>query len=126
MRAELIDACGLCAYPLLALSTAAVAIAAAYASCILRTRTSVSGAPWRPALQPIAEMAFSTGLLGSVIGFLACFGAEGGRFDVSKISHGLATAFLTTAWGLVVGLFVAISCYALDTLSRHFEPEQNS
>ena len=69
---------------------------------------------WKYALDPLAGLALSVGLLGSVVSFIVAFGGfKNGGFDVERITSGLATAYFTTAVGLITSLVAGLGSYLL-------------
>ena len=109
--------------PQMTLSVITLAIVLGYAIAFLRGELVKGAAPWRRTLDPLAGLAVSVGLLGSVVSFCVAFdGFRGGGFDVERITAGLATAYVTTAVGLVTSLMAGLASYVLGVLVKSREP----
>lgn len=112
------DNCGLFIYPQLAVSIIVVALVGGYLLAWLRRELPHGESPWRSTLVPMAELAVSLGLLGSVIGFVSAFGSFQNGIDVPALTRGLATAYYTTAVGLTTSIVAALGAYLLGVLPR--------
>ena len=56
------------------------------------------------ALGTIASAGPLLGLLGTVIGMIELFGAQGGGNDPAQLAHGISVALYNTAFGLIVAI----------------------
>ena len=110
-------------YPQLTLSVAVTALVAAYAVSFVRGEyRKRTDAPWRRTLDPLAGLAVSLGLLGSVYSFARAFHGFGGAIDVEEITSRLGVAYATTAFGLVTSITAALGSYVFGVLSRERVP----
>ena len=78
--------CGVFPVPLMVLSTLAVTLVVGYLIGWLRCELPNGQRPWDRTLEPLASIAVSVGLLGSVTGFVTAFGSFNGGIDVQRIS----------------------------------------
>jgi hypothetical protein len=109
--------------PQMTLSVITLAVVLGYAVAFLRGELAAGSSPWRRTLDPLAGLAVTVGLLGSVVSFCIAFdGFRGGGFDVERITAGLATAYVTTAVGLVTSLMAGVGSYLLGVLVKAGEP----
>ncbi len=119
MATHLLDVLGLFLYPQLALSVLVVGLCLAYGLAGMRGQLRPSdNPPWRRQLDPLAGIAVSVGLLGSVWAFTKAFGGFAGGIDIERIVAGLGTAYVTTGVGLVTAIIAGVGSYACDILAR--------
>lgn len=116
------DATGLFFWPQLVLSIAVTALVAGYGAALLRGELRGADAPWRRTLDPLAGIAVSVGLLGSVYSFARAFQGFEGQLDVAAIASRLGMAYSTTAFGLVTSIIAALGSYVLSVLTRERVP----
>lgn len=62
-------------------------------------------------IQPLAAVAVSVGLMGSVVGMIQAFGGFQQAIDSKRVSQGLAVAFYTTEIGLTISIASMLACY---------------
>ena len=105
--------CGVFFLPQMALSVIAVALVVGYVIAWLRRELPAGAKPWDRTLEPLAGIAVSVGLLGSVVGFVSAFGSFQNGIDVRQLTAGLATAYVTTGVGLVTSLISMFGSYVL-------------
>ena len=74
--------------------------------------------PWEKTLEPLAGIAVTIGLLGSVYGFIVAFGGFRQGLDVPKVVSGLGSAYWTTGVGIVTSLVASLGSYVLGVLNR--------
>jgi biopolymer transport protein ExbB len=80
-----------------------------------------------PVLASVTSIAPLLGVVGTVIGMIHAFGVGGapGLDDPAAVEQGLATALVTTAWGLIVALatqpFHAYLAARASAVTRRFE-----
>ena len=72
-------------------------------------------------IHPLATVAVSLGLLGSVVGMIQAFGAFHGAPDPKQVAEGLAVAFYTTEMGLSVSIPATLACYAFGVCANKLE-----
>lgn len=114
-----IRACGPFFVPQLTLSVLTVALVCGYGIAWWRGELRRAERPWERTLDPLAGMAVSVGLLGSVVSFCIAFGGfTNGGFDVQRITAGLTTAYTTTAVGLVTSLIASLGSWVLSVAVR--------
>ena len=112
------EATGIFFWPQLVLSVAVSTLVAGYFVALVRGELDGADAPWRRTLDPLAAIAVSVGLLGSVYSFARAFQGFEGQFDVAAISTRLGMAYSTTAFGLVTSIVAALGSYLLGVLTR--------
>ena len=124
MLGWLADQTGVFFVPQMALSIVTVAVAAGYLVAAFRgeLRKTCVRDPWRHTLDPLASLAVSLGLLGSVWSFTVCFGGFVGEIDIDRITDGLGTAYVTTGFGLITSLIAGLATYVLGLLHRRLAP----
>jgi len=110
--------CGVFFYPQLLLSVLIVGILVGYLVAWMRRELPSREQPWQRTLDPLSHLAVSIGLLGSVVGFVSAFGSFRNGIDVASLTGGLATAYYTTAFGLIASLVAAFGSYLLGLLHR--------
>ncbi len=114
-----VRSCGVFFVPQLVLSIVAVALVLGYGIALVRGELRGAEDPWKRTLDPLAGVAVSVGLLGSVVSFCVAFGGfTHGGFDVHKITAGLTTAYTTTAVGLVTSLVASLGSWVLGAVVR--------
>jgi hypothetical protein len=118
---EILDHCGAFAWPQLVLSTLTVGIVAGYLLAIRRGEVGPGQRPWDRTLEPLAGIATTVGLLGSVAGFIVAFSGFGEQLNVPRLTGGLSSAYWTTGMGIVTALFASGGAYALNVLNRQEE-----
>lgn len=118
MASLLIDKCGLLFWPQLALNVAVWTLIIAYLLNLLRGTLMPGHRPWQESLDPLASMAVTLGLFGSVIGFISAFSGFQNGVDVSTLARGLSIAYWTTGIGIVTSLCATLGSYFLNLLSR--------
>ena len=121
----LADRTGVFFLPQMTLSMMTLSVAAGYLIAASRgelAKTCLRN-PWRRTLDPLASLAVSLGLLGSVWSFTICFGGFGDEIDIGRITDGLGTAYVTTGIGLVTSLIAGLTTYVLGLLHRSDEPD---
>ena len=109
---------GMFLYPQVAMSLLTVSLVAGYFTAWKRGELNPGEKPWKEQLDPLAGMALSLGLLGSVVGICLSVGSLGGNLDVTRLMSGLAKAYWTTGAGLIIALTAAAGSYALGVLNR--------
>ena len=100
------------------LSIIVVGLLVAYAMAYFRRELLPGEQPWEKTLEPLAGIAVTIGLLGSVYGFIVAFGGFQGGLDVSKIVSGLGAAYWTTGAGIITSLVASLGSYVLSVLNR--------
>ena len=122
MFAAYMTAGGPLMWPLLACSTAllAVLVERCWTLLLRRERGPDAGRVHRKVLPFFIEVPTSLGLLGTVLGLVQSFSLLGGGGDavgqmgVRDIGSGLATACVTTIFGLTIALTATIAGFVLD------------
>jgi hypothetical protein len=116
---EILRNCGVFAWPQLLLSTLTVGIVGGYLVAIRRGEIPAGQSPWDRTLEPLAGIATTVGLLGSVAGFIVAFSGFGGEsLNIERLTGGLSAAYWTTGVGIVTALFATVGAYALSVLNR--------
>jgi hypothetical protein len=115
---RIIEQCGVFAWPQLVLSMLTVGIVAGYLVALRRGEIAPGERPWDRTLEPLAGIATTVGLLGSVAGFIVAFSGFGEQLDVERLTGGLSSAYWTTGVGIVTALFASGGAYALSVLNR--------
>lgn len=118
MMNSIAEQCGVFFVPQMLLSVLAVTLVVGYVIAWLRRELPTGQRPWDRTLEPLASIAVSVGLLGSVVGFVTAFGSFNGGIDVQRLTAGLATAYITTGVGLVTSLVSMAGAYLLSVLTR--------
>lgn len=113
--------CGVFWVPQLALSAVVLGILLGHAFALLRGERARCAAPWRQTVDPLAAIAVSVGLLGSVVGFCLSFASFKESGDVDRLTSDLSLAYYTTGVGLVSSLVASAGVYCLDLLDPHRE-----
>ena len=114
-----VRACGVFFVPQLVLSLLTVALVVGYGVAWMRGELRKGEPTWEHTLDPLAGVAVSVGLLGSVVSFCIAFGGfKNGGFDVQRITAGLTTAYTTTAVGLITSLVATLGSWALGALVK--------
>lgn len=109
------ESTGIFFFPQMALSVVVTGILVGY--LIELARGSLKGRsdrPWNRTLDPLASMAVSVGLLGSVFSFAQAFSGAGEAIDVPVILGQLGTAYGTTVFGIITSLIAGFGIYGLD------------
>lgn len=70
-------------------------------------------------IEPLAGIAVSLGLLGSVTGFIRAFSAFNGKLDPNILTSGLSEAYYSTAFGLVLSIAALTSSYLFSLILPH-------
>jgi len=117
MIESIIKNTGVFLWPQIALSTLTAGLLIAYLIGWLRRDFAGGTRPWVRTLDPLAGIAVTIGLLGSVVGFIAAFGGFNNGLDVHKVTTGLANAYYTTGVGLVTSLVATLGSYVLNVIS---------
>ena len=105
--------------PQLVVSIAVLSLVLGYGVATLRGElTRRDDRPWRRTLDPLASIAVSLGLLGSVWSFTQAFGGFQNGVDIERITAGLGTAYATTGVGLVTSLVAGLGSYLLGIAHR--------
>ena len=110
--------CGVFAIPQLLLSVLTVGLLVGYLVAWWRREMRAGQTPWAKTLEPLAGIATTIGLLGSVAGFIVAFGGFQGGLDVQQLTRGLAAAYWTTGVGIVTSLVASCGAYCLTVLNR--------
>jgi biopolymer transport protein ExbB/TolQ len=108
--------CGPLAWPQLAISLLTVSVLVGYAVALIRGEIARGAQPWRRTLEPLAGIATTLGLLGSVLGFILAFDSLGGSLDVERLARGLSSAYWTTGVGIVTALIATAGNYLLGVV----------
>lgn len=108
--------CGVFAIPQLALSAWTLGVVAAYLLALWRRELLPGRTPWQKHLDPLAGIAVTVGLLGSVCGFIEAFSGFQGGLNVPKVVSGLGAAYWTTGVGIVTSLVASAGSYVLGVL----------
>jgi len=72
-------------------------------------------------LRALIAIAPLLGLLGTVFGMMATFGAVGGREVTESVAAGISTALITTQFGLFVAIPGMFGAARIARLLRHYE-----
>ena len=72
-------------------------------------------------LRALIAIAPLLGLLGTVFGMMATFGAVGGREVTASVAAGISTALITTQFGLFVAIPGMFGAARIARLLRHYE-----
>jgi len=115
----LIEKCGLLFWPQLFLNIAASTLVVAYLLAWKRGEILPGERPWQAALEPLAGLAVTLGLFGSVWGFIEAFGGFQEGMNVSALVKGLSLAYWTTGVGIATSLIATLGSYLLDMLIRN-------
>ena len=114
MLGSFIDSLGYFVYPQALLSLLTVALVLGYGVAWMRGELRRRhDKPWRRTLEPLAAIAVSIGLLGSVYAFLTAFSGLQGGIDVERITTALALGYATTLVGLTQSIMASVCCYML-------------
>lgn len=119
MMPLLLQKCGILFWPQLCLSLVVVTLIAAYLTALIRNELKPGQRPWQESLDPLANLAVSIGLFGSVMGFILAFSGFQKGVDVSALARGLSLAYWTTGVGIATSLCVATGSYVLNLLSGY-------
>jgi len=114
----LIQRCGFLFWPQMLLSIAVITLIVSYLVALKRGEVCTGQRPWIDGLEPLAGMAVSLGLFGSVVGFIAAFGGFQQGVNVSTLASGLSVAYWTTGVGIVTSLIATLGSYLLNILNR--------
>lgn len=119
MWQQIAEATGIFFYPQLALSLVVTGLVIGYAVALTRGELrKAKDAPWRRTLDPLAAIAVSVGLLGSVYSFARAFQGFEGQINISSITTQLSVAYSTTAFGLVTSIIAALGSYVLGIATK--------
>ena len=110
--------CGFFAVPQILLSVLTLGLLAAYILAWWRRELVPGENPWERTLEPLAGIAVTIGLLGSVYGFIVAFGGFRGGLNVPEIVSGLGAAYWTTGAGIITSLVASLGSYVLGVLNR--------
>ena len=110
--------CGIFAGPQILLSVVTLGLLVAYLLAWWRRELLPGKNPWEQTLEPLAGIAVTIGLLGSVYGFIIAFGGFREGLDVSRVVSGLGSAYWTTGVGIVTSLVASLGSYSLSVLNR--------
>ena len=117
MIRNLVQNLGVFLVPQLVISLVTVALVAGYLVAWFRKELEPGMAPWNQSLDPLASVACSVGLLGSVAGFIAAFGSFQNGIDVRQLTQGLAVAYYTTGVGIFTSLIATLGCWVLGIVA---------
>ncbi|MFP4054534.1 MAG: MotA/TolQ/ExbB proton channel family protein [Phycisphaerae bacterium] len=115
---DILHNCGVFAWPQIALSVLTVGLLGGYLLALRRGEIPRGCQPWNRTLEPLAGIATTVGLLGSVAGFIVAFRGFTDGLDVDSLTRGLAGAYWTTGVGIVTALVASGGAYALTVLHR--------
>jgi hypothetical protein len=118
MIRSILEHCGVFAAPQVLLSVVTLGLLAAYLLAWWRRELLPGENPWEQTLEPLAGIAVTIGLLGSVYGFIVAFGGFRQGLDVPKVVSGLGSAYWTTGVGIVTSLVASLGSYVLSALNR--------
>ena len=121
MAETLAKNCGILFWPQLALNIVVFGLVIGY--CVAWRRREIAGCkrPWERQLDPLANVAVTIGLFGSVIGFISAFSGFHNGLDVDILTQGLATAYYTTAVGLFTSLVASLGSFFLSVITQSRE-----
>ena len=108
---------GVFLWPQLAISLVTVALVVGYLVAWFRRELEPGMTPWVRSLDPLASVACSVGLLGSVVGFIEAFASFQDGIDVRQLTRGLAVAYYTTGVGIFTSLLATLGCWVLGILT---------
>ncbi len=114
----LIKRCGLLFWPQLLLSIAVITLIVSYLVALNRGEVHAGQRPWKDSLEPLAGMAVSLGLFGSVAGFISAFSGFQQGVNVSTLASGLSVAYWTTGVGIATSLIATLGSYLLNILNK--------
>lgn len=114
----LIEKCGILFWPQFLLNIAVVALIAGHLLAVRRGEIDTDSRPWEDSLDPLAGMAVTLGLFGSVIGFISAFSGFQRGVEVSTLANGLSIAYWTTGVGIVTSLVATLGSYILNLINR--------
>jgi len=114
----LMEKCGIFFWPQLLLSVVVLTLIAAYLFARARGEITEGQRPWEGSLDPLANLAVTVGLFGSVVGFISAFGGFQRGVDVSVLARGLSIAYWTTGVGIATSLIATLGSYLLSLLSK--------
>ena len=117
MVSLLVDKCGALFWPQLVLNVAVWTLIIGYLLTWLRGGLLPGQRPWQESLDPLASMAVTLGLFGSVIGFISAFSGFQKGVNVSILARGLSIAYWTTGLGIVTSLSATLGAYVLNLFS---------
>ena len=117
MASLLIDKCGVLFWPQVVLDIAVWTLIIGYLLTWLRGGLVPGTRPWQESLDPLASVAVTLGLFGSVIGFISAFSGFQKGIDVGVLARGLSIAYWTTGVGIVTSLCATLGAYFLSLLS---------
>jgi len=116
MVETLVRNCGVLFWPQLLLNVTVVGLLIGYCVAWRRGEIVSPRKPWEEQLIPLANVAVTMGLFGSVIGFISAFSGFQAGLDINVLTRGLATAYYTTAVGLFTSLIAGIGSYFLSAI----------
>ncbi len=114
----LLENCGAFAIPQLVISVLTAGLLAGYLLALRRGEIATGRTPWQKTLEPLAGIATTLGLLGSVVGFIVAFSGFHDGLDVQRLTQGLSIAYWTTGVGVVCSLVATAGAYTLTILNR--------
>lgn len=110
--------CGVIGWPLLLISIALIGLIFAKLIALFFSKgIQEFHFSHKELIEPLAGVAVSLGLLGTVTGFISAFSAWASKFEPMVLISGIYEAFYTTMVGLVLSITTMISCYIFDNLS---------
>ena len=118
MIRSIVEGAGAFFWPQMVLSMVALALVIGFLIAWLRREVEPGTRPWNRALEPLAGVAVTVGLLGSVCGFVQSFNGFQSGIDVERVTAGLAVSYMTTLVGLVTSLIATLGCYLLNILAK--------
>ena len=115
MMEFVVRSCGVFFVPQLVLSALTVALVLGYTIAWVRGELRRDHPTWERTLDPLAGVAVTVGLLGSVVSFCVAFGGfTNAGFEIQRITAGLTTAYTTTAVGLVTSLVASLGAWVFS------------
>lgn len=114
----LVEKCGILFWPQFLLNIAVVALIVGHLLALRRGEVDAGNRPWEDSLDPLAGMAVTLGLFGSVIGFISAFSGFQKGVEVSILANGLSVAYWTTGVGIVTSLLATSGSYVLNLMNR--------
>lgn len=114
----LIQRCGFLFWPQMFLNISVITLIVSYLVALKRGEVCTGQRPWTDSLEPLAGVAVSLGLFGSVVGFISAFSGFQQGVNVSTLASGLSIAYWTTGVGIATSLIATLGSYLLNILNR--------